>query len=204
MRHRITGYALLAMLAVSSAVPADDTTTTAPAESTGTTEVTTEADHGMAGNVQFLPGQTYLHDFWQPLDEPLAFGIEIDFAPKTSPVHVAFAWHASAETEHVSPYWPDGSVDGFAGPGRALAACAACRCPPYLGAGAAGMVAAVGGGPDCGTGQDESPAFRQDLQVATLQLDRRTRARHERHTRRARRYRYHGQVNLLMGFSWGH
>src|SRR5262245_51956758 len=101
MKRRILVCALVAMLVASSAVLADDTPATesaAPASSAETAPAaptepaapheSAESD-GVAGNVQFLLGQTYLHDFWKPLDEPMSFAVEVDFAPKTSPVRVA-------------------------------------------------------------------------------------------------------------------
>ena len=52
----------------------------------------------MTGNVQFLIGQTYLSDFWKPIDEPASFGIEVDFGPSKSLVHVALAWSGSGDS----------------------------------------------------------------------------------------------------------
>ena len=53
----------------------------------------------MTGNVQFLIGQRYLSDdFWKPLDSPSNFGIEIDFAPSSSSVHVALGVIAATES----------------------------------------------------------------------------------------------------------
>jgi opacity protein-like surface antigen len=43
----------------------------------------------MSGNVQFLVGQRWLSDAWGPVGEPSVFGVEVDFAPQTSPVRVA-------------------------------------------------------------------------------------------------------------------
>jgi len=56
---------------------------------------------GMAGNVQFLIGQTYLEDFWEPIDEPASFGVEVDFAPATSPVHVALGMNGGADSQSI-------------------------------------------------------------------------------------------------------
>ncbi len=53
----------------------------------------------MTGNVQFLIGQRYLSDdLWKPLDSPSNFGIEIDFAPSSSSVHVALGVIAATES----------------------------------------------------------------------------------------------------------
>ena len=43
----------------------------------------------MSGNVQFLVGQRWLSDAWDAVDEPSVFGVEVDFAPQTSPIRVA-------------------------------------------------------------------------------------------------------------------
>lgn len=68
MKHGITAIVLVVGFLAASTASAED----------------------MAGNVQFLIGQRYLrNDFWKPLDSPSNFGLEIDFAPKSSPVHVA-------------------------------------------------------------------------------------------------------------------
>jgi Outer membrane protein beta-barrel domain len=56
----------------------------------------------MAGNTQFLVGQRYLGDFWKPLDQQALFGIETDFAPRSSPVRVAFAAIGSADKRRVT------------------------------------------------------------------------------------------------------
>jgi hypothetical protein len=70
----------------------------------------------MAGNVQFLVGQRYLEDFWQPLDRPTMFGVMVDFAPESSPVHVALGASMAWEKQTVtgSFFGDTGSVeDGF-------------------------------------------------------------------------------------------
>ena len=43
----------------------------------------------MSGNVQFLVGQRYMSNYWNPLDRPTMFGVVVDFAPASSPVRVA-------------------------------------------------------------------------------------------------------------------
>ena len=102
MKHRATVYALAAMLFASSVSLADET----PPETSG----------GSSGNVQFLMGKTYLHDFWRPLDEPASFAIEVDFGPESSPVHVAISTHVFGQVRDVSsPFFGEtGKVaDGF-------------------------------------------------------------------------------------------
>lgn len=222
MRRGITALALLAMLIASSAALADDTPASGSTDSTQPTESTepakpVEDTGGTAGNVQFLFGQTYLPDFWRPLDEPMSFGIEVDFAPKTSPVHVAFAWHAFAETEHVDlPYFDrTGSVgDGFAevSVGFLWLPVKHGVVRPYIGGGGLTMVAAVGGGSDWWNGdRDYSFGFYGNAgvffkvgNVFHLGFD----GRIVRGTNISLAGRNgdadYEQVNMLMGFSWGH
>jgi len=77
MKHGVTVLVLAAAFLAVSPAPAED----------------------MTGNVQFLIGQRYLRDdFWKPLDSPATYGIEIDFAPASSPVHVALGVIAAAES----------------------------------------------------------------------------------------------------------
>jgi Outer membrane protein beta-barrel domain len=64
--------------------------------------VPARADSDSSGNVQFLVGQRYLDDFWKPLDRPAMFGIEVDFAPHASPVHVALSFQGSWERQRVT------------------------------------------------------------------------------------------------------
>ena len=52
----------------------------------------------MSGNVQFLVGQRWLSDAWDAVDEPAVFGVEVDFAPETSPVRVALGAHLAADS----------------------------------------------------------------------------------------------------------
>jgi hypothetical protein len=71
---------------------------------------------GMSGNVQFLIGQRYLGDFWEPLDRPMMFGVEVDFAPESSPVHVALGVSMAGDQQTVTtPFFGEtGEVeDGF-------------------------------------------------------------------------------------------
>ena len=72
MKHGFSALCLASALVAGSAAFADETPSTV-------------SDGGMEGNVQFLIGQNYLGDVWQPLDQPAMFGVEVDFAPKKSP-----------------------------------------------------------------------------------------------------------------------
>jgi hypothetical protein len=102
MKHGFIGCVLVASLLAGSAALAEEPESPPPPAGTASTP----SDDGMAGNVQFLVGQTYLSDFWKPLDEPMGFGVEVDFAPKKSPIRVALATRFSFETESVStPYF---------------------------------------------------------------------------------------------------
>jgi len=58
-------------------------------------------EQDMDGNVQFLIGQRYLGDVWSPLDEPMMFGMNIDFAPASSPVHVALGFSMAWDKQDV-------------------------------------------------------------------------------------------------------
>src|SRR5262249_6274362 len=60
------------------------------------------ADTDMEGNVQFLVGQRYLDDFWKPLNDQPMFGVEVDFAPKGSPIHVALSASGSYQKQTVA------------------------------------------------------------------------------------------------------
>ena len=75
-----------------------------------------ERPSDMAGNVQFIVGQRSMSDdLWRPLDRPIAFGVEVDFAPASSPVRVALGWQFASESGHATvtdPYFGQtGSVD---------------------------------------------------------------------------------------------
>lgn len=56
----------------------------------------------MSGNVQFLVGQRYLADAWQPLDRPMTFGVMVDFAPESSPVHVALGGSMAGQEQTIT------------------------------------------------------------------------------------------------------
>lgn len=56
----------------------------------------------MSGNVQFLVGQRYLGDFWKPLDTPMTFGVNVDFAPESAPVHVALGMSMAGDQQTIT------------------------------------------------------------------------------------------------------
>jgi len=63
---------------------------------------------GMEGNVEFTIGERYLEDFWKPLDRQSSFGVQVDFAPSKSPVHVALGLHVAGEQQTVNtPFFGD-------------------------------------------------------------------------------------------------
>jgi hypothetical protein len=64
----------------------------------------------MSGNVQFLVGQRWLGDDWKPVNQPAIFGVEVDFAPASSPIRVALANMISGDSAHIP-----GSVLGRTG-----------------------------------------------------------------------------------------
>ena len=104
---------------------------------------------GMSGNTQFLIGQTYLHDFWKPFDEPAAFGVEVDFAPAKSPVHVALGVNMAFDSQHVSGtyYGQTGHVTaGFLefSAGFLFTPVKHGVARPYMGAGVVRMFAGIG------------------------------------------------------------
>jgi len=151
MKHGVTVLALAAVLVAAGAALADDSANTADAD-------------GMEGNVQFLIGQTYLGDFWQPLDEPAAFGVEVDFAPKKSPVHVALATNVSGDSASVSS--PFFGQTGHVAVGFLEFSTGFIWLPvkrsvarPYLGAGVLTMLAAVDAGANAWNGGDTDQSF---------------------------------------------
>jgi opacity protein-like surface antigen len=160
MKQGVTVVVLAAALVAAGAAWAEDPEDTAPAEHQ---EATSSSD-GMTGNVQFLMGQTYLSDFWKPIDEPASFGIEIDFGPSKSIVHVAMAWSGSLDSGTVTtPYFGrTGHVAvgllefsaGFLvhpvrkGPVR-----------PYIGAGALRVFASTDSGANAWNGGDSDSSF---------------------------------------------
>ena len=151
MKHGVTVLALAAVLVAAGAALADDSANTADAD-------------GMEGNVQFLIGQTYLSDFWKPLDEPAAFGVEVDFAPKKSPVHVALATNVSGDSASVSS--PFFGQTGHVAVGFLEFSTGFIWLPvkrsvarPYLGAGVLTMLAAVDAGANAWNGGDTDQSF---------------------------------------------
>ena len=84
----------IAVLALALALPALAQEEAPPPTSSGST----------AGNTQFLIGERYMSDdgFWQPFDTQLMFGVEVDFAPAKSPIHVALGGSISGDDRHVS------------------------------------------------------------------------------------------------------
>ena len=64
----------------------------------------------MSGNVQFFVGQRWLGDDWKPVNQPAIFGVEVDFAPASSPIRVALANMISGDSATVP-----GSVLGQTG-----------------------------------------------------------------------------------------
>jgi hypothetical protein len=122
------------------------------------------AQEPMSGNVQFLVGQRWLDDDWEPLDEPAIFGVEVDFAPASSPVRVALAGMLGGDNANVAGdfYGDTGDVDiGFlelsAGflwhPVRQGFA------RPYIGAGVLMMGAAIGSDWDWWDASDSDHSF---------------------------------------------
>jgi hypothetical protein len=108
MKTKLTVLALAASLVAAGAAFAEDPEDPEDTETPQATETNehVESADSMAGNTQFFIGQTYLTDFFAPVDEPASFGFEVDFAPKKSPVHVALGMNFAGQTERVeSPYF---------------------------------------------------------------------------------------------------
>jgi hypothetical protein len=82
---------LLVIPAAAQEQPPEQTPAAAPAQ-----------EQDMDGNVQFLIGQRYLGDIWEPIDEPMMFGMNIDFAPASSPVHVALGFSIAWDQQDVA------------------------------------------------------------------------------------------------------
>jgi len=64
---------------------------------------------GMTGNTQFHLGQRWMdNDLWQPLDEPMSFGMASDFAPASSPVRAALGFQIAFDKADVTaPFFDD-------------------------------------------------------------------------------------------------
>lgn len=125
---------------------------------------TTASAEGMAGNTQFLIGQTYLHDFWGPLDEPASFGVEVDFAPAKSPVHVALGLNVAADSQSVPGIYYGETGDVGAGflefsAGFLWHPVKKAVVRPYLGAGVLRIFAGVGGSSNFWSGGDSDQSF---------------------------------------------
>ncbi len=159
MKQGFTVFALAAALVAAGAVFAEDPEDAAPAPAPAPV-----TDEGMSGNLQFLIGQSYLSDFWKPIDEPAAFGIEVDFGPSSSPVHVAMALNGATDSASVaSPYFGEtgkvavGYIEFSAGflwhPVRRGFA------RPYIGAGALRIFAAVDAGANAWNGGENDTSF---------------------------------------------
>jgi hypothetical protein len=94
MRRRLAGCALAVVFLAVPSARAEDT----------------------SGNVQFFVGPRWLGDDWKPLDQPTVFGVEVDFAPASSPIRVAIATMIARDSARVtSPFFGSiGDVDaGF-------------------------------------------------------------------------------------------
>jgi hypothetical protein len=195
MKHGFTAFVLAAAFLAAPAASAD----------------------GMSGNTQFLIGQTYLHDFWKPLDEPSAFGLEVDFAPSESPVHVALGLNVAGEGKHVStPYFGEtghvyaGFVEFSAGFLWHPVKHAVAR--PYLGAGVLRVFAGTGTSSDFWSGGDSDQSFGfygnagiffKVGDTFNIGLDGRLVRGTKITLAGLEGDADYGQVSLLLGFSWG-
>ena len=158
MKPGVTVVVLAAALVTAGAAWAEDPPSPEPAE-----ENTSSSD-GMTGNVQFLIGQTYLSDFWKPVDEPASFGVEVDFGPSKSLVHVAMAWSGSTDsgtvttpyfgrTGHVAVGFLEFSAGFLVHPVRKAFV------RPYFGAGALRVFASTDSGANAWNGGDNDQSF---------------------------------------------
>jgi hypothetical protein len=160
MKHGVTVFVLVAALLAAGSAWAEDPPTTPPAEEAPSTS----SSDGMTGNVQFLIGQTYLGNFWQPLDEPASFGLEVDFGPSKSLVHVALAWSGSGDSSTVTtPYFGrTGHVAvGFLEFSAGFLVLPVRHAPvrPYVGGGALRMFASTDSGANAWNGGDSDQSF---------------------------------------------
>jgi hypothetical protein len=158
MRHRFTALALAAGLVAASAALAQETEeNAAPAKPV-------ESSSGMAGNTQFLIGQTFLADYWKPLDEPSSFGVKVDFAPKTSHVRVALGLNFGGGSKNVNT--PFFNQTGKVGAGFLEFSAGFLWLPvkhapvrPYLGAGVVRVFAGIGSGSEFWSGGESDQSF---------------------------------------------
>ncbi|HJQ97389.1 MAG TPA: outer membrane beta-barrel protein [Candidatus Polarisedimenticolaceae bacterium] len=101
----------------------------------------------MTGNVQFLLGQRWLGEEWHAASEPSVFGVEVDFAPVKSPVHVALSMQLSGDDSALPGFLTSGDVDvGFFefSAGFLWLPVRKAVVRPYIGGGALTMAAATG------------------------------------------------------------
>ena len=160
MKHGVTVFVLVAAFLAAGAASAEEPPSTAPAEEAPSTD----SSDGMTGNVQFLIGQTYLGDFWKPLDEPASFGLEVDFGPSKSLVHVAMAWSGSGDSATVTaPYFGrTGHVAvGFLEFSAGFLVLPVRHAPvrPYFGGGALRIFASTDSGANAWNGGDDDTSF---------------------------------------------
>jgi hypothetical protein len=103
----------------------------------------------MAGDTQFLIGQRWLDDVWQPLDEPSSFGFETSFGPSTSIARVALGFSVAYDkADVVTPFFGDtgdvADVFGEFNAGFQINPVKKGFVRPYLGAGVLRMYGATG------------------------------------------------------------
>jgi outer membrane protein W len=173
---------------------------------------------GMAGNTQFLIGQTFLSDDWKPLDEPSAFGVQVNFAPEQSPVRVALGFNAAFDSKHVSR--PVFGQTGKVGVGYLEFSAGAAWHPvkkgvvrPYLGVGIARVFVGIGSGSDFWSGGDSDQSFGfygnagvffKVGDVFNIGFDGRLVRGTNISIGGVDTNANYGQASLLLGFSWGH
>src|SRR5262245_16563809 len=163
MKQRVTIVVLVAALLAAGAAWAEDPE--APPSATPAEAAPAESSSdGMSGAVHFLIGQTYLSDFWKPVDEPAAFGVEVDFGPSKSIVHVALGWNASVDSGTVAtPYFGrTGNVSvGLLEFSAGFLVVPVWKAPvrPYFGAGALRVFASTDSGSNPWNGGDNDQSF---------------------------------------------
>jgi hypothetical protein len=172
---------------------------------------------GMAGDTQFLIGQTYLHDVWKPFDEPSSFGLKVDFGPAASPVQVALGFNVAGDSKHISSTFL--GKTGKVAAGFLEFSAGALWQPvkhhvvrPFLGLGIVRTFAGVGTGSNYFSGSDSDQSFGfygnagvffKVGDVFNIGFD----GRLVRGTKISLGGRDldadYGQASLLIGFSWG-
>jgi hypothetical protein len=221
MKRGITAWLLAGALIVSGRAVAqdddddDDDNQPAAAEAVEPTE--TDSSDGMTGNVQLLIGQIWLQDQWAPLDEPATFGVEVDFGPKKSIVHVALGFNVAFEEQTVpTPFF---GVTGDVGFGIAEFSAGFLVHPvkkaqvrPYIGAGIVRTFVGVGSDWDFWSGgeTDSTFGFYGNLgvffkvgDVFNIGLDGRIVRGTEVTLAGIETDVDYEQASLLLGFSWG-